>query len=337
MTSIAESSAAAGTPISAVLAAGVDTVSFDQEVVFTQYVRMVLPIDGYVFLVNASLVSSNPYYLAAVAAAQATGLPTSFTAKGSLHFGTVTEQEETLTHTVNAVTFTSLGEIPTLNAANPALEYLCTYQGMRFGFSARKPFYAQSGTWHYYGNAKNPAFDTQIIDDPTLIDTTDVIVSNSLPLWLSLFSYAALPGQTANPGIQLYPSFLVPRNLPPPYGTIHIAPGRTEGVQSAPLFTSNLSQYQLCFDEILVTLYGVKNNAAMDFIALVGNYTLNTGNMGLSSIPVVQDEKYGQVEFNLIAQKKTIRFVVNYYQNRMNDVARQLIKTALVSVSTAAV
>ena len=49
------------------------------------------------------------------------------------------------------------------------------------------------------------------------------------------------------------------------------------------------------------------------------------------NMPVVRDEKRIQSELNAIAQKKSLTFEVSYYQNRMNDIARQLILSAVPS------
>ena len=62
-------------------------------------------------------------------------------------------------------------------------------------------------------------------------------------------------------------------------------------------------------------------------------YSLNTDNIGMLNMPVIQDEKVTQPEFGVIAMKKTITFEVSYYQQNIRNVARQLIEHALISVS----
>jgi hypothetical protein len=44
--------------------------------------------------------------------------------------------------------------------------------------------------------------------------------------------------------------------------------------------------------------------------------------MGIMNIPVVQDERVTQNELNIIAMRKTIKFKINYYQQRMRDLSR---------------
>ena len=51
------------------------------------------------------------------------------------------------------------------------------------------------------------------------------------------------------------------------------------------------------------------------------------------NMPVIQDEKVTQPELGVIAMKKTITFEVSYYQQNIRNVARQLIESALISVS----
>lgn len=47
---------------------------------------------------------------------------------------------------------------------------------------------------------------------------------------------------------------------------------------------------------------------------------------------MVQDERVTQNELNIIAMRKKIKFRVNYYQQRMRNVARQLITSAIPSI-----
>lgn len=333
MTNITEAAGAAGTAMGAALAAGVDTISFGQEIIFTQYVRLILPLDGYVFLVNASVVSSNVTWLAAQAAAQATQLPLQFSVKGSLHYGTTTEQLEEHTFTNNNVVFTAENKVDALNLDNPLVVYMAMIDNIQFAFSARQPFYRQSGLFHYTGTAVFTDLTTQVIDTADQIDTLNVIVSNSIPLWLALSSYAPAVALVSNPGIMLYPSFVVPKNLLPPYGVVHVEPDRTQAWQTAPMFDPRSSTSQLCADKVKITLVGYRSNAAHDFIAWVQQYAEFTQNFGISNIPVVRDEKRRQVELNALAERKTIEFDVNYYQTRMNDVARQLIHSVIPSFS----
>jgi hypothetical protein len=316
------------TPIGGVLHAGVETISYDQRIIFTMYIRLILPADGFVFYVRSDLQSSSSTWQAAQAAVAALGLPASFTAKGSLHYGSEVSQDEAQTYAVNTIELTSQQELAPLNRVAPLVVYLSEVGGVRYAFSDRGKFYRQADIWHYGGDAIYPDVDSIVIDDAALIDTGDVVVSNSLPFWLGLLTYAIPALPIPNPGIVLYPSYVVPKNLPPPYGAVHIEPGSTVGISSAPSFRPGGFQHQLCSDEVTVTLFGLRNDQALQFIAWVGQYSLFTGNFGVMNIPVISDEKRGQTELNAIAQKKTVKFQVDYYQARAVAYGTNLIKSA---------
>jgi hypothetical protein len=46
-------------------------------------------------------------------------------------------------------------------------------------------------------------------------------------------------------------------------------------------------------------------------------------------MPVIRDEKRTQTELGVIAMKKTFDIEVNYYQTRINNLARQFIQSAI--------
>ena len=51
-----------GKPLQSVLDLGLDTLSSGQEITFTQYVRVILPFDGFIFWVKADLLSKSALY-----------------------------------------------------------------------------------------------------------------------------------------------------------------------------------------------------------------------------------------------------------------------------------
>ncbi|HGN6747218.1 TPA: hypothetical protein ACKWSA_004387, partial [Yersinia enterocolitica] len=62
-------------------------------------------------------------------------------------------------------------------------------------------------------------------------------------------------------------------------------------------------------------------------------YTISDdAEMGIMNIPVVQDERVTQNELNVIAMRKTIKFKINYYQQRMRNVARKLVISVIPSI-----
>jgi hypothetical protein len=125
----------------------------------------------------------------------------------------------------------------------------------------------------------------------------------------------------------IYPSYLIPSNIQPPYIGVDIA--TTDCLQATPHIDENGNHSQLMMDKIKLTLYGLNNNQAMDFLDFVNEYTLLTENMGIMNTPRVLDEKRTQAEMRIIAQKKTIEFEISYYQYRVNDISQQLILSCL--------
>ena len=319
------------------LQAGVEAISSNQTVTFTKYVKVVLPLDGFVFWVKADKVGKSALYNAALVNAAAYGQPQTvtpapyITAKGSLHYATDTRQDEANTIAVNRVVFTSQQEIQDLNEVGPNVLFIGVIDGIKFAFSTRAAFYRQADLWHYVGFAVYSDMDTQVVDDPRSLNTRDVVVSNSLPLWLAFNGYQPPTQGFGNPGLTLYPSFLLPTNLAPPYAAVHIAPENTRSLTGAPRIAADSSHSQLCSDLVKITMFGMRNFNALDFVDCVLQRSLEYEEFGVMNMPVVRDEKRTQSELNAIAQKKSVTFEISYYQNRMNDVARKLILSAVPS------
>lgn len=325
MPSVSETSGAS-LPLAAGLALGVETLSGNQSITFTKYVRLVLPLDGYVFWVRADLLSQSALLGASrfgstwFGRAQSIVTPAATVAvSGSFHYASDQRQNEDETPAVHRVLFTATDPIEDFNQIAPDVMFIGTFDGIRFAFNQRNSYYQQAGLHHYAGTAIYPAMASQIIDAVQGFDSRNVVVSNSLPVWLSL-----------NQIMPMYPSFLVPANLPPVYAAVHVMPESTRALQSAPSFDARLSHYQLVSERVRITMYGLRNFNALDFQDYVYQYMLDDRNLfGLMNMPIVRDEKRTQSELNIIAMKKSIDFEVSYYQTRVNDVARQLILSAI--------
>ncbi len=309
------------------LAAGLDALDLTQTITFQAYTRVVLPIDGYVFW-----------------------QPTvPFEAKGSLHFSQEIAQNEDETLGLASVLFTTTDKIVAFSAMPINTIYVASAGGFRYAFSQQQGLYEQAGIWHYFGHCIYPAMASQLLDVPGTLDPSQAVVSNSLPLWLALNAYNPLsqyPDQFANSTpqypqksmnlAQLYPSFMVPPNLVPPYGVIHIGEGPedTRALQPVPYLDQNRSHWQLAADRVRVTLYGLQNNAALDFIDIVEQYSVMTDNFGLMNAPIVRDGIRTQVELQTRAMKKVIDFEISYYQARVAQVARTLIESVTIQYVT---
>lgn len=321
-----------------VLQAGLRTLDENQRILFTKYIRMVLPVDGTTFWVRADLASN-------AALANVTRMnssypnqpkvnvtPKRFWADGSIHYMTATNQNEDDASTLNRVVFTAENEVEDLNEVSPLVMYIGEWQGLKFSFSRRENFYQQAGLHHYAGDAVFSVMKTQIIDNIGQISNRQ-IVSNSLPIWLSLLNPYVPAIGLGGLNYPIYPSYLVDQNIRPPYVAVHIPPESTDAIAAAPLFDRFSSQDQLVRERVRVTLYGFDNVSALDFINYVVQYCYYSEVMGVSNSPVPRDEKRTQVELGVLAQKKTVEFEVNYYQRATRDIARQLILSAFATVT----
>lgn len=316
------------TELGAGLAAGVNTLSLNQTVNFTLYVKLVLPLDGYVFWVNASLLTDTALFNAAQYnqiefnnLAPVPVPPRVLQAQGSLHYSSEFHMMEDRNTTFNRMIFTSLHPIQELNQTNPNFLYIATVDNLKFAFSRRENYYRQADLYHYRGDAVYSAMQSQVIDTMTGFDTTNVIVSNSLPIWLTLNKY-----------FPMYPSYLTESNLAPPFAAVDINPRLTEAIQAAPRIFPNSSHYQLAKDTVKITIYGTRNYTALEFQDYVFQYTLDTDNMGVMNMPIIQDEKLTQAELGVIAMKKSITFDVSYYQQNVRNVAIQYIRSAFINI-----
>lgn len=349
--SIADESLRAPTPIGTALGAGVDAISLNQKIAFDLYVRLVLPFDGYVFWVKAADVSESAV-LNAMGINAATpnqgageGMPApQFVVEGSLHYATDSRQTEAANYASNRVVLTSKSAVQDLNDLGANLLYISTFDAptpgsgespagttrIMFAFSGRSSYYRQANLWHYVGDAVYPTMATQVIEDVRSLNASEVIVSNSLPIWLNFNHYnPAWPVLIPRPLVTMYPSMLVPDNLRPPYVAVHIDPGSTRGVQMAPWLGHKMTNQQLGIERVTLTLYGFNNRMAHDLLDSLLQYSLDTKFIGFTNSPFVMDEKEGQNELNTLAQKKRIVFEVSYNQGVVRNIARQLILTCV--------
>jgi hypothetical protein len=271
---------------------------------FDKYARFVLPIDGFAFWVKTT---------------------TSIKVKGTLHYATELEQRQDETTAVNRVVFNSEQEVQEFNDVGPTTIYVGRFEDIRFAFSSRENWFRQAGIYHYVGSAVYSDMATQLVDAASQVPA-DAVVSNSLPIWLSLNGGAAMPFPQGFAPLPLFPSFLVPANFAPPFASVHVA--ETSALQAAPYLDSQLDHSQLVRDRVQITTYGARNNQVIDFIDYVNQFSLDTDDMGVMSMTVATDDKRAQPELTILAQKKTIEYEISYYQARARNAARQLITQA---------
>lgn len=311
--------------LASALKAGLSVISQDAIIVFRKYLKVILPLDGFVFWVRADLLSDSALANVATFNGFAFNQPTTvveaaqtLAAAGSLHVTTTNRQDSTEGFSVNRMVFTSKVEVNDLNGVNPSMMYIAEVGGLRFAFSERGSFYRQADLYHYVGDAVYPVMATQVIDDPAVLNTRSLVISNSLPVWLRL-----------NRFMPMYPSFLVRDNVTPPYGAVDIPPESTQAIQAVPVITRDGSHWQLVKERVTITLFGLRNFNALDFQDYLLSYMADSDVVGLMNMPVIRDEKRTQTELGVIAMKKTIDLEVSYNQARIQSLARQLILEAI--------
>lgn len=313
--------------IQTALDAGLDVIDLNQEVTFTLYKRVVLPADGFVFWVKADILSPSALPNSTVVNRATSNQPAlqvspalSFQARGSLHHTTVNRQDPDESYSTHRMTFTSKDAVNDLADIAPDHIYLALTDGQRYAFSTRSMWYKQAGLYHYGGDAVYPTMSTQVVDHPGQLNLTDQVVSNSLPIWLGL-----------NQLFPIYPALLVPDNISPPYAAVNITEEDTTPMQAGPYRDASGSRWQLVKDVVRIVTYGVRNDTILDWIDSVSDFTLtNPSIMGIMNSPVAHDANRGQTEISAKAQKKVITFEVNYYQTRLLDHSRQLIRQAFL-------
>lgn len=296
-------------PLASDLAAGNENLSANETVTFYLHGEAILPLDGYRFWVRVYPEKK-------------------LDVKGSFHFTSDTVQEADQNFTLNRVIFTAEREVNPFNTVAPKTMWIAEYENIMFAFTARGAYYKEADLFHYVGNAVYPDMRPQVVKSAGQLQSDRVIVSNSMPLWLALNNYVP-----PNPGVgppvptAMYPAFLMPPDLGPPWAAVDIPPA-VEGIMSAPLTDPNTgSQAQLVTETVKVTLWGLRNDEALTFIQAVLQYSLAYGTFGVMNIPVPRDERRTQSELDTLAQKKTVEFVINYNQATARSIAVQLIET----------
>jgi hypothetical protein len=305
---------------------------------FTRYKRVVLPVDGFVFWVRADLVSTpsvpnifGPDEVGVNDPPRITAEAATREFQGAVHYETEVRQEEDSNSAVNRVNFTSYVEIDDLNRVAPDTMLIGEFRGLKYGFNTRGTWFEPAKLYHYVGHAVYPWMASQIIDDPAQLMGLQV-VSNSLPIWMALNT--SVPVYGFKTGVILYPSYLAPENIVPPFGSVHIADDGTETIQVAPVINPvDSTHWQLCKDHVRITLYGANNDAVMNFVDAVNQYSLDRDVIGMMEIGAVCDAKRTQSEFTTIAQKKVIEYDVSYYQAQARHIGRQLIRSAIPTYS----
>lgn len=288
--------------LAATLQSGLNLISQDQHVTFNSYKRVILPVDGYVFWVRDPSVPS-------------------ISVAGSIHYSADQRQELDNTISFVNVLFTTNTQIANLEEVQPDHIWIGSFDDFQFTFSSHANYYEQADLWHYEGHAVYPEMRTQVLEDITDLPT-EPIVSNSLPLWL----------QMGTGYVPVFPSFLVPENLTPPYVVCHIGREDTRALQPIQIVDrENLQIYQLMADKVRFITYGLNNEAIQNFVASLYIYNEFNPVFGFMQQGVtIVDIKHIQSEINVIAQQKEITFEASYVQSAVYNQAVTYIKNVLI-------
>jgi hypothetical protein len=273
----------------ATLQAGLGVISQSQTVTFNSYKRVILPYDGYVFWIKDNTIT--PIEVA-----------------GSIHYSADQRQELDNTISFVNVLFTTNTQVANLEDVQPDHIWIGAFDDFQFTFSSHAYFYEQSDLWHYEGHAVYPAMRTQVLDSVLQLPA-EPIVSNSLPIWLQL----------GTGKIPVYPSFLVPENIVPPYMVCHIGPEDTSALQPIQIYDKD-GIYQLAKDSVRFISYGLTNKDVFLFVSSLYKFLEFHPVFGiLQKGIIIKDDKHIQSELNVIAQKKEIIFDCSYVQQAVYD------------------
>ena len=276
---------------------GLKVLSNQQSITFTQYTRTVLPADGFIFWMNTG---------------------NSFVVNGSFHYSTNNEQSDIQTVGKNAVTFTTTTEIDDFNNIGEGDLFIGSIDNIQFGFTQRGKFYKASNLYHYTGNSINPVMRSQIIDDLSTFDNSK-ICNDSLPIFMMLNQFCPV-----------YPAFRVDQNIRPPYAVVDVK----ESVPLQQMATEDMmsNRTQWTKDSVKVTLFGMNNNLALDYIWYITQAALaDDSAFGVMNVPVAKKIDIPQSDINVTANAKEIIFDVNYYQNRTLNIAKTLIEHTFIT------
>ncbi|WP_261537128.1 hypothetical protein [Burkholderia multivorans] len=300
-----------------ILKAGVRTISHNQQLTFTLYQQYVLPLDGMVYWIRQA--------------------DTTFTVQGSLHVTNEQQQRPSESYAQNTVIFTSLDVVSKFQDIAPSTMWVCEYDGMLFAFNRRTMRYWQTDLNHYAGTAVFPTMRTQFLDSNARIPTSKIL-SNSIPIWLSLTGpLSAAPGY--DQPLAVFGEYLVAANQQPPYIAVEIQETTSiepqprkyafeDDTVNPPVYREFMSQLKR--DRVLLHLYGFDSDHAMAYIDYLMTFFLNQGNtvMGLMSGPNMKDVPIIQSEYNIRRPKKTIEFEVSYQTFKALDYAITLLRKA---------
>lgn len=306
--------------INSLLTAGINQVSDNQQITFTKYFRVILPLDGMVCWIKSGSINTNALEYPAMFGGEenATGIPEQITVPGMLHYDANQANKADETITVSNVSFSTSEKVDVFNLLAPDYLWIASVDGYEFAFSSKANYTEAAGLHHYQGQAMYPVVRGLLIDNPAALNVFEPVLSNSTPIWLGLNKY-----------FPIYPSYLVPENTQGVYGVV--SPTDTEMLWSAAWTDRDGNTWQNMSEKVRITLYNVKNNQAWDFLKYVLENSIDTNDYGIMETPVIIDAKRPQSEINAVAIKKYIDFKISYYQSRQRGQIPRIIETVFTN------
>jgi hypothetical protein len=289
--------------LASVIAQGIEYLSGATQYTFNLFIKFVSPIDGLVYWIPAP--NSEPVTVA-----------------GSFHITADQQQNIADSKTFSQVWLSTQTEIPQFRDVGGDSLYCGVVDGRRYAFNSQGKYYRQANVFHYAGDILYPTMETQFINSP---DDITLTVTNSLPVWL------------AHPlaGVPIFPAYLVPKDQPPPYVSVFIPPEKTETL-ALNLRRSALDNPDiLARDEIVLNLVGLSNAQAFQYVRTIENYLRgNIDGVGLAAPFTIHDDHETQTAFSVLAKRKRVILSANYHQKSVVNVARGLITSAFISITS---
>lgn len=282
-------------------------------VTFKEYKRKILPLDGFIFWL-------------------ATGIEK--TVSGSVSYLTKKLQKEGESYEQSRVLFTTNEEVKPFHATSDTT-WVGAFNDLRFVLGLCTYEHKETELYHYIGKSLSPAFARQFVDNADDINDQEPIVSNSLPIFLSLPSEGNpyLDRYPWPENVPVFPSFLVPDNQPPPYVTVHNDAESIKGIGMSAINITDSSGTQITSERVRLSLYGLSNTQAGNIREYIIRWALiHPWMMGVMNNPVISDARETSPNITTLAQKKTIDFDVMYQQNALRNSAVQLIRQAKINL-----
>lgn len=306
------------TPLHHSLKGGLDDISYNEDVIFHEYRRKVLPLDGFLFWVKTYV---------------------SRTVSGSLHVSTHSQSTEIENYDLSQLVFSTTENIHTFHSTQADRVWVGHVGPIRFLIGAQKNTFKEAGLFHYSAETIPPSHRPQFIETEAELDGYTPVVGTSLPLFLSLptDTTPALNWCPWPKDVPVFPSFSAPDNQEPPYIIVHNDPHKVQSAGMGAVDPLTGDTHQILQEHVRLTLVGLPHTQAANVRDYILHWALlHSDVLGIVNTPVLTDEKRALNEASALAMIKTLELDVMYSQNTVRHTALKLINTAKVTMRHAA-